>query len=58
MIKIIGVFKIRAFADKSPPKKSEPVSPIKTFALCLLNAKNPKSEDAKIAFASSVANPG
>ena len=36
------IFKYSAIAEITPPKSSEPVSPINTFAGCKLNIKKPK----------------
>mgnify|MGYP003296353067 CR=1 FL=1 len=38
--KISGILKYSARPDITPPKKSEPVSPINTFAGYILNIKN------------------
>lgn len=42
IIKINGIFKYNANATITPPSNSEPVSPINTFAGCMLNSKNPR----------------
>lgn len=39
---INGIFKYKANATITPPSNSEPVSPINTFAGCMLNSKNPR----------------
>ena len=38
-----GIFKYKAIAEITPPNKSEPVSPINTFAGCKLNIRNPNT---------------
>ena len=43
IINISGIFKYSAIAEITPPNSNEPVSPINTFAGCMLNNKNPKT---------------
>ena len=38
-----GIFKYKAIAEITPPNKSEPVSPINTFAGCKLNIRKPNT---------------
>ena len=40
---ISGIFKYSAIPDITPPNRSDPVSPINTFAGCKLNIKNPNT---------------
>ena len=46
-----GEPEIIAHPEISPPKKREPVSPMKIFAGFRLNAKNPKAPPARVAAA-------
>lgn len=39
----IGILKYKARPDITPPRRSEPVSPMNTFAGCRLNIKNPST---------------
>lgn len=46
---IKGILKYNAIPDITPPKNSDPVSPIKIFAGCILKIKNPNTAPITIA---------
>ena len=45
---INGIFKHIAEIATAPPSARDPVSPINTFAGCILNIKNPKQDPATV----------